>query len=93
MKTKVLFRKFQEGDIIALFPQYPGTNDPRTCMSYMHIGQHGSADISLAHTLKRATEEEYQPLKKELESLGYDLNVSMDRCTKFDFMLRRDATR
>jgi hypothetical protein len=41
----VIFRKFPDGDVIALLPYLPAeclTAWP--CQSYMHIGQHGAAD-------------------------------------------------
>ncbi|RTL04973.1 hypothetical protein EKK58_09205 [Candidatus Dependentiae bacterium] len=74
-KTKVIFRKFKQGgDIIAFFPELPGTNSPNTCMNYMHIGQHGHGDANCGHTIpaKRA---EYMPLLKELRSIGYNLEI------------------
>lgn len=75
-ETAVIFRKWRNGDIIALFPHHPGTNNPDTCLSYEHIGQHGSCSPLLcsAHTTP-ATSEEYAPLKEELETIGYRLRV------------------
>jgi hypothetical protein len=74
--TKVVFRKFKEGDIIALFPREPGTNDTyRSCMSYQHIGQHGSADPGIVSITKLAKPGEYASLAKELRSLGYVLDI------------------
>lgn len=75
--TKVIFRKWKSnGDIIALFPELPGSVRPGTCLSYEHVGQHGAASLSLtqAHTTL-ATEQEYRDLKRELESCGYRLKV------------------
>jgi hypothetical protein len=75
MKTKVIFRKFpsrQGGEVIALFPELPGTMDPHTCESYMHTGQHGAASVDLGRTLRLATPEEYEPLKRELESAPFN---------------------
>ena len=44
-KTKVIFRKFDESDdIIAIFPEVPGTNNGWDCQSYMLVGQHGAAN-------------------------------------------------
>jgi len=74
--TKVIFRKFtykNESQIIAFFPELPGTNKPSTCENYMHIGQHGSGEYLAS--LKLATPEEYQPLFKELTAIGYKLKV------------------
>lgn len=74
MSTKVIFRKFPEdGSIIALFPELPGTSDPNSCMSYMHVGQHSPAQPRRLGI--PATPQEYGPLKAELESLGYVLEV------------------
>lgn len=76
-KTKVIFRKFKtnNGEVIALFPELPGTNDICTCLSYMHTGQHSAASVDLSSVTVKATEAEYMPLKKELETIGYNLEV------------------
>lgn len=71
-KTKVIFRKFKEGDIIAFFPEMPGTNNPNTCANYQHIGQHGHGEANCGATVK-ATRKEYLPLYNELTSIGYRL--------------------
>lgn len=74
--TETIFRKFPDGDIIALFPGVAGSNDVTTCESYMHMGQHGAASVGLGgKTIKMATEGEYAPLKRELEGLGYNIKV------------------
>lgn len=65
----VIFRRFEEGDIIAFFPTIPGTSDFSTCLSYMHIGQHCSASVSLIRTLGIPSEEEYKPLLQELRQI------------------------
>jgi len=81
MKTKVIFRKFKDTnkDIVALFPdeKYDSVGSGRNyCWSYMHYGQHGSADYHyVVQTSTPAKPEEYQELKKELEDRGYDLDV------------------
>lgn len=92
-KTRVIFRKF-EGEVIALFPELPGdSNFYATCLSYQHLGQHGSASVDLcAEGTTPATPAEYADLKKELESLGYILQVAF-RCTRLDCAKRRDACR
>lgn len=71
--TKVVFRKFKEGDIIALFPEILGTYDPRTCMSYQHIGQHGSADTAIINDTYPARVNESDDLFQELTAIGYNL--------------------
>lgn len=73
--TKVVFRKFKgDGEIIALFPEIDEGN--YKCSSYMHVGQHGGADyIKVVADTHPARPEEYQDLKQELESMGYNLQV------------------
>ena len=72
--TKVVFRKFKDGDIIALFPDLKERRGNITC--YQHIGMHGIADRGIVKDTKLATESEYKPLYKELERIGYsDLQV------------------
>jgi hypothetical protein len=74
-KTKVVFRKFKNGEIIALFP-YEIINRKWNCNSYMHLGQHGEADYhGLITVAKLAKENEYIELKNELESIGYNLDI------------------
>ncbi|BBL00444.1 hypothetical protein A3BBH6_06800 [Alistipes onderdonkii subsp. vulgaris] len=74
--TKVVFRKWKDGEVIALFPDdtnpYAGT-----VTSYMHIGQHGDADyghvIAATHPARPS---EYHGLLAELITIGYaDLHV------------------
>ena len=74
MKTKVIFRKFPEGDVIALFPEEKADSQYH-CNSYQQIGQHSPASAALCYQLERATPQEFAPLKAELERLGYDLTV------------------
>jgi hypothetical protein len=86
--TKVIFRKFKEGDVIALFPREPGTNDPYgTCMSYQHIGQHGAADTGIVSITKLAKPAEYAALARELRSIGYTLDIKTKMT--YDDMLER----
>lgn len=81
-KTKVIFRKFASGEIIALFPELAGTGSVLTCLNYMHEGQHGAANASVQGT-KPAKPEEYKPLYDELTSLGYNLTV----VTRFSYQM------
>lgn len=73
-KTKVIFRKFKEGDIIALFPELKHYPDG-SVESYQHIGQHGAADMGIISITKPVKPEDYQELKRELEFIGYNLDV------------------
>ena len=74
-KTAVIFRTFKSGgDVIALFPFEPATNDGWLCNSYQHIGQHGGACPSLMRVgTRQATPKESSPLAKELRAIGYNL--------------------
>lgn len=66
---KVVFRVF-DGEVLALFPELPGTNDRWTCTCYAHIGQHSSADIHhVVNNSRPATVEEYFDLLRELEGI------------------------
>lgn len=72
--TTVVFRKWPNGDICALFPDLP--HDRHHCMSYEHIGQHGGADYSgVVGRTKAATPDEYADLAAELRRIGYRLSV------------------
>jgi len=72
IKTKVIFRKFSDGQIIALFPEMP---EGYLIGSYMHVGQHSPASKGIVQTTKLASPEEYEDLFNELESIGYDLQI------------------
>jgi len=82
--TMVVFRKDvrepKRTEIVAVFPELQGTNEPGTMACYARVGQHSSCHISwyFEHT-KPATPEEYAPLKAELESIGYYLDVRRRR--------------
>ncbi|MDA9993247.1 hypothetical protein N9E09_01130 [bacterium] len=73
-QVKVIFRKFPEGDVIALFPE---DGQGRGLIgSYMTIGQHGDAAKSLITDLEPASKEEYAKLAAELERIGYDIVIA-----------------
>lgn len=74
-KTTVIFRKYKpKNTIIALFPYDIHNGYLVTC--YIHIGQHMGADYNhCIKSSKPAKPNEYEPLKKELESIGYNLEV------------------
>lgn len=91
--TKVIFRKFRDGEVIALFPQEPATCDGWQCMSYMHVGQHGSADPFIVNDTKPARWNEFYELKRELDSIGFD---DLKLCHKFtykDYQIRKERAR
>ncbi len=85
-KTEVIFRKYPDGEIIALFPDITGS--PGFIESYLHVGQHGSANYNIVmRQTKPAKPAEYAELKEELEGLGYYLDVKQKR-TKFGAEMR-----
>lgn len=55
------------GQVFAFFPN--------TMQSYSHVGQHSACILEYVKSCVPATVEQYEPLKKELESLGYNLTV------------------
>ena len=72
----VIFRKFPEGDVIALLSGYECNLN--MIMSYMHIGQHGEASIDLIDELDTCTNQEIKALLDELTSIGYDVTVNRE---------------
>lgn len=80
-KTTVMFRKFREGDVVAMFPEIQADMSKENCQSYQHIGQHGAASYQLVNDTRLATPEEYADLKLELEQIGYNLDIRQ-RITK-----------
>lgn len=74
-KTKVCFRVFPDGDVIAIFPD-EAWDSSGNLASYQHVGQHGACDPGLLTELRMATAKEWLPLFNELVSLGYELEVA-----------------
>jgi len=73
-ETLAVFRvwKDKQGGVLALFPEISAVPYRNLCLSYEHLGQHGSA--CYYGCLKRtrpATWEEWHPLYIELTQLGY----------------------
>lgn len=76
VKIDAYFRKFPEGDVIAIWEEESSISpNYRYWASYMHIGQHSECSPELVSELDVASEQEYLPLKKEMESIGYDVSV------------------
>jgi len=73
--TKVSFRIYPEGDVIALFPDV--AEGRYLCSLYQHFGQHGSGDYKdIVDSTRLAKPEEYKDLKEELEfNYGYNFQV------------------
>lgn len=73
-KLTVIFRRWPNGNIIALLPQLPGTNNAATCMSYERIGQHASCTPkSVVRGTKPAKSSDSKALFTELTLAGYRL--------------------
>ena len=78
-KTKVIFREWKIGcEIIALFPEIAVDTIGYNCQSYMHVGQHGAANLmAVLSDTKPANLEDgaVKNLIKELEYIGYNLEI------------------
>lgn len=74
-RVKVIFRKFHNGEVIALFPAIPADGCAEHCLSYQHVGQHGAASVDLSHCTVPTTPAEYAALAEELRSIGYVLTI------------------
>jgi len=77
--TDVQFRIFK-GEVLAVFPYEIQNN--KHVLSYCHNEQHSECFWQINMFSKAAKAEQYQPLKKELEGLGYVLNVIKRRSHK-----------
>jgi len=74
MQTIVIFRKYEDGQIIALFPNI---KEDGFILSYMGIGQHGNASIDLISDLDQCNSEETSQGIKMLHDVGYtNLTIS-----------------
>lgn len=76
--VKVAFRKFEGGEVIAIFPEEKwdlGGN----LTSYMHIGQHGACSPELLADLEVATPTEYNDLLHELQDIVGYTNIEVVR--------------
>lgn len=74
MKTKIVLRRFEDGDLIALFPDIPADYSGNI-MSYMKVGQHGAASPELIHTLEvvdYASSDAIELMRHLLEDTGYE---------------------
>jgi hypothetical protein len=93
MSDKVIFRKYPQGDVIALFPRIPFDNRGNLCLSYsyQHLGQHGGADFAwVIDQTFLATPKEYASLAKELRDIGYKLEIAK-KTNADDLLIRRQV--
>lgn len=80
---RVILRRWNTGpfrDVIAVFPDECGTNEPYTCSSYQHVGQHASCDYDHVRRVSVPVKIKYnqvpqdadvRALLNELRSIGY----------------------
>lgn len=86
----MVFRKFRDGHVIALFPRVPWDLYGYHCASYMHVGQHGDADLpAVISQTKAARPDEYASLLKELHKIGYRNLIIGKKTTYSDFQFRQ----
>lgn len=87
MKTKVVFKKIswfgEPNPIVEINAIFPEEKESKDCyLGYAHIGQHTEIhedflnlnEVGL-HKVENASENEYNDLKKELEQIGYELEI------------------
>lgn len=81
-KTKVVFfiekgNGTENETPFAFFPEEHFTWDKTDgrFTAYAHVGQHTACHIDYAKSCRLAKPEEYADLKKELESIGYNLEI------------------
>jgi len=84
----VIFRAVKtgqhKGTVDAFFPTLAGTRDPWTCTVYTRVGQHCTGFRDHYRDTRPATVEESALLARELESLGYVLEVRKRWTPEFD---------
>ena len=66
---EVIFRKFPECDVVAIFPDFNW--DKSTITAYQHIGQHGGISKNYLEFTEPCEYEEYSSLLEELKII-YD---------------------
>lgn len=91
-ETKVIFRKFKDGDIIAIFPEIPASPHAHDCLSYQIIGEHSSCwPILIIPESSPATPSEYGPIMRVLTHIrGYKLKVLKRYNHMYYYSLRKD---
>ena len=74
-KLPVVYRVFDSGEVIAIFPTIPGA-EIFTCSSYMHVGQHSAASgYEITEMTRLATPEEYKDLHEELTQIYHEYEL------------------
>ena len=65
----------KNNDVFAYFPELNYDSSGKYKTAYSHIGQHSACHPEYARESRLAKPEEYMELKKELEDIGYKLNI------------------
>lgn len=83
--TKMVFRRWRDGEVIALMPEEPADPNGYLCQSYMRVGQHGAANYEhvIAKTVpvsRESVESDLLQLMDELKGIGYQI-AWRDLCT------------
>lgn len=75
-KVKVVFYIDNDGDVVAVFPFEKYDNHSNYIVCYAHIGQHSACNPEYVKTLTKTNDPNvYGELKKELEDIGYCLEI------------------
>lgn len=74
--VKVTFRKFEDGEVIAIFPEEKW-NLEGNLTSYIHTGQHGACSPDLLTELEITTPTEYNELLHELQDVVGYVNIEI----------------
>lgn len=75
-RTVVVFRRWRDGDVIALFPERATDPVGHYCDSFQHLGGHSAADpVAIVAQTTPATPDEYRELAEEL-TMGYGYNLA-----------------
>jgi hypothetical protein len=82
VKVRFLLEKDSENEVWAFFPTeihatVPLLNGTKEIIykAYSPLGQHTSCNMMYATACKDATPEQFEPIKKELEAMGYSLDI------------------
>jgi len=93
-ETVAIFRVWENGNVIAFFPEVPASLDGSLCQSYEHVGQHGGADyLRCVGQTRPATLSERWRLTLELREIGYTLRPARRATRQMHDTRRREAKR
>lgn len=58
IESRLVLRKFEDGQVIALYLDEPYNDNTNTVMSYMIVGEHGEASLDLIEELETCSASE-----------------------------------